>query len=49
MTEPVVRTTHARYNIYNLTTQNQQFECQTAFVNIFGASHLAHMELEADV
>ena len=49
MTEPVVHMTHAGYNIYNLTTQNQQFECQTAFVNIFGASHLAHMELEADV
>jgi hypothetical protein len=33
MTEPIVRGTQVGYNICNSTTQNQQSECQTAFVN----------------
>lgn len=46
MTEPVVRGTQAGYNICNSTTQNQQSECQTAFVNnIWGTLRLALMEL----
>jgi hypothetical protein len=33
MTEPIVRGTQVGYNICNSTTQNQQSECQTAFIN----------------
>jgi hypothetical protein len=47
MTQTVVRGSQVGFNICNSTTQNQQSECQTAFVNnIFGALRLTPLDLK---